>query len=148
MIQFPEKEPIVRWTHKLRSRYAETDKMGYVYYGRYFEYFEEARTEMIRHMGLPYSRMEEEGVMLPVVDTHITYRSPVHYDEEMAVEVLIYDQPGVKLETWYRVMTTRQEEPHVLGRVMLVFIDVDSRRPRQAPADFLERLNRSVESEK
>ena len=139
-LRFPEQSPVHTYTHLLRSRYGETDKMGYVYYGRYLEYFEVARTEMIRSLGLPYSRMETEGIMLPVVEAALAYRSPVYYDEEMAIRVSIFEVPQVRLVTWYEVMTDREEEPHAIGRVTLAFSDMETRRPCRAPDDFLTRL--------
>lgn len=140
MIRFPEQVPIYTYSHHLRSRYGETDQMGYVYYARYLEYFEVARTELIRNLGLPYSKMEEEGVMLPVVDAAAEYKSPVYYDEEMEVKVMIYDIPMVRLFTYYHVYTGRQKAPHVLGRVTLAFSDSETRRPCRAPKGFLEKL--------
>ncbi len=140
MIRFPDQTPIYTYSHYLRSRYGETDQMGYVYYGRYLEYFEVARTELIRNLGFPYSKMEEEGVMLPVVDAAAMYKSPIYYDEEMEVRVMIYDIPMVRLFTYYHVFTGRQEAPHVLGRVTLAFSDVETRRPCRAPKEFLGKL--------
>jgi len=140
MISFPDELPMTRWTQKIRSRYSETDKMGYVYYGRYLEYFEEARTEMVRQLGFPYSEMEQRGVMLPVVEASLSYRSPIFYDEVMNVEVAVFEPPMVRLVTWYRVTTSRHEVSHVEGRVTLAFTDMGSRRPCRAPVDFVERL--------
>lgn len=110
--------------------------MGYVYYGRYLEYFEEARTEMIRSLGFPYSRMEKEGVLLPVTEAALDYHAPVHYDEPMTIEVLIYQVPTVRLITWYRLYTERRSDPHVSGRVSLVFVNAVSRRPVRPPVSF------------
>ena len=62
MVLFPDGIPIHSFEHRLRSRYSETDKMGYVYYGRYLENFEQARTEMIRIMGVHYITMEKDGL--------------------------------------------------------------------------------------
>lgn len=140
MIRFPEKSPLQSWTQKIRSRYSETDRMGYVYYGRYLEYFEEARTELIRNLGISYRAMEEGGLMLPVVEAAVEYKSPIFYDEEMQVEVLIFDEPQVRLVTWYRVMTDRKTDPHVVGRVTLAFTDARTRRPCRAPESFLRRI--------
>jgi len=139
----PETSPIISYTHPLRSRYGETDKMGYVYYGRYLEYFEVARTEMIRSLGLPYQKLEEAGVMLPVIHSEISYKAPVYYDELMNVEVLVYEIPVVRLQTFYRVTTERLEEPHVLGEVSLCFMDSATRKPCRAPANFIENLEKA-----
>lgn len=141
---FPDKAPIYTFTHKLRSRYAETDQMGYVYYGRYLEYFEEARTEMIRSIGYPYKQLEANGVMLPVVHTGVDYKAPVFYDELMHIKVLMFDIPQVKLETYYEVYTDRQSHPHIRGNVILCFMKEESRRPCRAPAAFSSKLQAAV----
>ncbi len=146
LLRFPEQDPLFRYTHRIRSRYGETDQMGYVYYGRYLEYFEVARTEMIRRLGMPYSEMEKEGVMLPVTEAALEYKAPVFYDEEMRVEVTIFEPPLVRLHTFYRVYTDRQSAPHVFGKVTLAFSDVESRKPRRAPDHFLQKLSDSGEA--
>ncbi|MDX1671790.1 MAG: thioesterase family protein [Balneolaceae bacterium] len=138
---FPDKQPLHTYTHQLRSRYGETDKMGYVYYGRYLEYFEVARTEMIRHLGLPYTELEKRGIMLPVIQTHIDYKAPIYYDELMEINVYLFDIPAVKLETWYKIFTGRREEPHALGWVNLCFMEEETRKPCRAPQHFIQRLN-------
>lgn len=142
MVIFPNNPSIHSYTHILRSRYGETDKMGYVYYGRYPEFFEVARTEMLRSMNLSYRRMEEDGVMLPVVSMEIDYKHPVFYDEEMQIEVMLFEKPLVRLQTYYAIYTDRQEKPHVKGRVALCFIDSVSRKPVKAPAQFLEKFDK------
>ena len=85
---FPDSNPLLTFTYQLRSRYSETDKMGYVYYGRYLEYFEVARTEMIRQAGFSYRDLEESGIMLPVIHSEIQYKQPIFYDERMDIRVL------------------------------------------------------------
>jgi len=142
MIDFPDKQPICHYTHLLRSRYAETDQMGYVYYGRYPEFFEVARTEMMRSLGLAYKTLEENGVMLPVISMEIDYKMPVLYDEEMNVEVMLFDEPLVKLHTFYKITTHRHTRPHVTGRVTLCFVDSQSRRPVKAPELLLDKLRK------
>lgn len=140
MFSYPGKPPIQSYTHILRSRYGETDQMGYVYYGRYPEFFEVARTEMLRSMNLSYRKMEEDGVMLPVVSMEIDYKQPVFYDEEMKIKVMIFEKPIVRLQTYYAIYTTRQEKPHVKGRVALCFVDSETRKPVKAPEPFLEKF--------
>jgi len=142
---FPDKASIYSYNHQLRSRYGETDKMGYVYYGNYLEYFEESRTEMIRSLGISYARLEENGVMLPVVHTEVDYNAPVFYDELMKVEVLLYSMPMVKLETYYKVYTERRDTPHIEGQVVLCFVDEEDRKPCRAPAYFIDQLNAAIE---
>lgn len=143
-ILFPDKNPVIEYSHYLRSRYGETDKMGYVYYGRYLEYFEVARTEMIRELGISYRELEDDGIMLPVIHAELEYKIPVHYDVEMEIKVYVFDEPTVRLQTFYEVYTADQEKPHVKGEVSLCFTDANSRRPCRAPAYFLDKIKSSL----
>lgn len=141
---FPDKEPILTYSYPLRSRYSETDKMGYVYYSRYLEYFEVARTEFIREAGFPYREMEDLGVMLPVVHANLTYRKPIYYDTMMDVRVLMYELPSVRLKTFYKVFTDG-DKPNIMGSVELCFVSVKTRRPVQAPDRFIQGIKEYVE---
>jgi len=143
MITFPESAPIYSHKHKLRSRYGETDQMGYVYYGHYLGYFEVARTEMIRQAGYSYRQLEEDGYMLPVIYSQIAYKSPIFYDEEMTIEVLLFDEPAVKLNTYYKIWTDRRDTPHILGEVTLCFAKMADQKPCRAPNLFMEKIRNS-----
>lgn len=143
-ITFPDKKPLIEYTHKLRSRYGETDKMGYVYYGRYLEYFEVARTEMIRSLGLSYRELEEQGVMLPVIHSELEYKLPVHYDIEMDIKVIVFDTPSVRLQTFYEVTTEDSTQLHVSGEVSLCFMNAETRRPCRAPSEFLDKITQHI----
>ncbi|MFN1836244.1 acyl-CoA thioesterase [Balneola sp. MJW-20] len=143
-MDFPDKEPIITYSHYLRSRYGETDRMGYVYYGRYLEYFEVARTEMIRSYGISYREMEESGVMLPVIHAELEYKQPVLYDEEIEIRVQIFEKPSVRLRTFYEVRSEGNDQPHVTGEVSLCFMDSETRRPRRAPEDFLRKIEQHL----
>lgn len=143
-MKISDRKPIVSYTHSLRSRYGETDRMGYVYYGRYLEYFEVARTEMIRSYGLSYREMEESGIMLPVIHAELEYKAPILYDDEMQVTVKIFDVPSVRLQTYYEVTTAASDHVHVFGEVTLCFMDAESRKPRKAPQTFLEGIQQQI----
>ncbi len=133
----PDRTPLVAHTTTLRSRYSETDKMGYVYYGHYLQYFEVARTEFTRHTGVVYRDLEDNGVMLPVVKAEVWYKKPVLYDEEMRITLFMYDLPDVRLDTWYEIRVPRLKHPCAYGRVELCFVDAETRRPRRVPETFL-----------
>jgi acyl-CoA thioester hydrolase len=70
--------PILQHTSSIRVRYAETDKMRVVYNGEYLTYFEVGRTEALRAFGLPYTDLENEGYLLPVIEANIQYTSRRH----------------------------------------------------------------------
>ena len=73
---------MIRYNHPIKVYYKDIDQMGIVYYSRYFEFFEEARTEMLSSIGLDYSNIEENGAMLPVIEAHCEYKiCPAGSDE-------------------------------------------------------------------
>lgn len=137
----PDRPPILTFTMSLRSRYSETDKMGVVYHSRYLEYFEVIRTEFIRSAGLPYAEMERNGVMLPVARVDMRFKRPIRYDELMDGRLMIFDEPTVKLVTWYDIRPTAAAHPAVLGKVELVFVDMATRRPIRVPSSFLKKIH-------
>jgi acyl-CoA thioester hydrolase len=69
----------------VRVRYAETDRMGVVYYANYLVWFEVGRTEWLRETGWSYREMETGGVALPVIEAHCAYRQPARYDDEIEI---------------------------------------------------------------
>lgn len=137
----PDQKPLFQFTHQLRSRYSETDKMGYVYYGHFLQYFEVARTELVRSLGVSYRQMEDDGFMLPVIHSEIRYKNPVFYDELMDIEVLVFKKPDVRLETYYRVTTKEKSVINTIGSVTLVFMNAETRRPTKGPDYFINAVS-------
>ena len=70
---------------RVRVRYAETDRMGVVYYANYLVWFEVGRTDWLRETGWTYREMEQDGVSLPVIEAHCEYRQPARYDDELEI---------------------------------------------------------------
>ena len=89
--------------HSVRVPYAHVDKMGVVYYANYFVYFEMARSEMLREIGLPYTELETRGVMLPVVEACCEYRLPARYDDLLEIATRCRHGTGVRLKIEYDV---------------------------------------------
>ena len=125
------------FTHevRLRVRYAETDQMGQMYYGRYAELFEVGRVEALRSLGFPYRRIEDEGVLLPVRDLSVRYHHPARYDDELTVRTTITAMPTARIHFRYEL---RGAGDALLteGETTLVFIDKATRRPRRAPQEL------------
>ena len=80
----------------LRVRYAETDQMGYVYYGNYAMYYEVGRVEAMRKMGFSYKKLEEKGVNMPVLSLQIDYLQPARYDDLLRLQVQIPEMPKAR----------------------------------------------------
>ncbi|UCD77272.1 MAG: acyl-CoA thioesterase [Desulfobacterales bacterium] len=76
------------FSHRTTYRviYGDTDNMGQAYYGNYFRWFEIGRSEMFRFLGLPYKAVEENGIFLPVAESHCKYASPAKYDDVLVIE--------------------------------------------------------------
>ncbi len=128
------------YTHvyRHRVRYRECDPMGVVYHAHYLDYFEAARTEALRALGMPYRELEEGGLIMPVVEAHVRYRRPARYDDLLHVTARFDAVPHVRVPTCYAVRRAEQDgavEDHVLveGRVTLCFMDAARRRPVAAP---------------
>lgn len=125
---------------RVRVRYAETDKMGYCYYGNYATYFEVARVEAIKEIGFSYKEMEDEGIALPVLEYGIKYFKPAFYDEEIIIKTTINELPGARIKFDYECYNEKNELLNK-ANTTLVFISMDSGKPRQAPDDFLKKIS-------
>jgi acyl-CoA thioester hydrolase len=124
---------------KIRVRYGETDQMGYVYYGNYASYYEVARVESFRELGLSYKKLEDSGVMMPVLELKTRYLQPAKYDDLLTVKVSIPDMPRLKITYLYKIYN----ESGVLlntGETVLVFINMTTNRPVRIPAEMSELL--------
>lgn len=123
----------------IRVRYAETDKMGYVYYGNYATYFEVGRVEALRSLELSYKEMEDSGVMLPVIDFKIKYVKPAFYDDLLTIKTYIKEIPQARIRFEYETFNEKNELLNV-AETTLVFIDMKTNRPCSAPGLFIEKL--------
>lgn len=124
---------------KIRVRYGETDKMGYVYYGVYPLYYEVGRTELMREFNFPYSRIEEMGIMLPVISLDIKYLKAAKYDDLLTIKTTIKEIPAARITFYYDVLN-QQNELLNQATTTLVFIDEKTRKPRKAPDELLKSL--------
>lgn len=123
----------------LRVRYAETDQMGYVYYGNYATYFEVARVEALRKMGYSYKEMEQNGIIMPVLEFAIKYFKPAFYDDELRIVSIINELPTTRLrfehET-YNAQNVLLNKAHVT----LVIVNRETMKPCHAPDYFVDAL--------
>ena len=98
-------------TTEVRVRYAETDQMGIVYYANYLVWFELGRVELLRSLGLAYSRLEtDHGCILPVIQAHCRYRSPARYDDEILIETRPAMMRGAVLKFAYQIFRKASQD--------------------------------------
>ncbi|KAB7733060.1 YbgC/FadM family acyl-CoA thioesterase [Rudanella paleaurantiibacter] len=123
----------------IRVRYADTDQMGYVYYGNYARFYEIGRVEALRSLGFHYKEMEESGVMMPVYENHSRYLQPARYDDLLSVTVTIPSLPKARIVFQYAI---RNEAGLLLntGETTLVFQRRDTGRLCAAPEPLLQAL--------
>lgn len=127
-------------TAEIRVRYADTDQMQFVYNGKYLEYFEVGRTEMMRANGLPYSKMELEGYQLPLLEAHVNYVSHALYDDLLEVESFVPEFPEFRIRIEYKVKRKNTQEIIAEGYTVHVFIKKDTKRPVRPPKFFSDTL--------
>jgi acyl-CoA thioester hydrolase len=116
----------------IRVRYGETDQMGYVYYGNYAMYYEVARVESLRQLGLTYKELEEIGVIMPVLENHSKFIAPGRYDDLLRVVTILREKPGVKIKFEYEIFNENNTLIHQ-GETLLVFLDQKTNRPCRPP---------------
>lgn len=132
------------YTTSVRVRYSETDRMGYAYNGNYISYYEVARTEALRSIGLTYSRLEDEGILLPILENWSKYLAPAYYDDLTEIRVFVKKIPGVKFEFEYEFYNDQKELIHI-GKTILVFVDKDTRKPTKPPKYLIDKLKESFD---
>ena len=123
----------------VRVRYAETDKMGYVYYGNYTHYYEVGRVEALRQLGTSYKEMEDSGIMLPVYTCNLKYLKPALYDDLLIIKTTIKELPTVRITFDYEIYNQKNELLN-LGNTTLVFINTATNKPCPAPQSFVEKI--------
>lgn len=127
---------------KIRVRYGETDQMGFVYYGNYALYLEEARTEMLRSVGFTYKQMEKMNIFLPVVNMTTRFRNSAKYDDLLTLKTIIKGIPARKI-----IFETKiYNEKNILlneSEVILVFMNKEN-HITSCPEDILNALSKYV----
>ena len=106
---------MIRYDHPIKVYYKDIDQMGIVYYSRYFEFFEEARTEMLSSIGLDYSNVEENGAMLPVIEAHCEYKKGATFSQDLIVKTYIRELPKVKIKFEYKICPAGSDEILLTG---------------------------------
>ncbi|RBQ03147.1 acyl-CoA thioesterase [Pedobacter miscanthi] len=126
---------------KIRVRYGETDQMGYMYYGNYAQYYEVGRVEMLRSLGMSYSSMEADGIMMPVLELKCKYIKPALYDQEITVKTIIKTLPGIRIFFEYELYNESEELINI-GATTLVFVDMKKNKPTNPPENFMKKLSK------
>ncbi len=131
---------------KIRVRYAEVDRMGYVYYGNYATYYEVARRAIMDKLNMSYAKLEEDGYFLPIAKMEVKYIKPALYDQVLTVKIRLVRYSNVRLEFEYEVFNEKGELINQ-AYTLQVFIDGKTRRPTNAPEYFMQLLDKYSQQE-
>jgi acyl-CoA thioester hydrolase len=123
-----------------RVRYADTDHFGVVYYGRYLEWLEEGRTEILRDNGVSYADFEKKGLFAPVIKVEIEYKNAPQYDDIIVVETKIERIGNSSIDFSYKVYRKSDELPIATGKTTNVFITRE-RKPTKVPDEVRKILD-------
>lgn len=123
----------------IRVRYAETDQMGFVYYGNYCTYYETGRVEAIRSLGLTYRDLEDEGCLMPVIENNSRYLRPARYDDLLEIVTYIDSKPDMKIKFRYEIFNEAKKLLHT-GDTTLVFLDTKTRKTKMVPEKLYSAL--------
>ncbi len=125
--------------YQTRVRYAETDRMGISYYANYFIWFEAARTEYFRTLGLVYSEFEKKGIFLPVAEAQCRYVEPTSYDDLITVRTIVSQMRQSAIRFEYEVFKNKENKKVAVGYTVHVFSGPNL-KPIRIPEDLRSKV--------
>lgn len=125
---------------QIRVRYSETDQMGFCYYGHYAAYFEMGRVEALRSLGIVYKELEDAGILLPVQNMNISYKSPARYDDLLSLKTQIIALGNCAIDFSY-TLANQKNETITVGETRLIFVSKSTLKPIRVPESILQILS-------
>ena len=136
---------MISHTFKTKIYYKDIDQMGIVYYSRYFEFFESARTELLKSIGIAVRDIEKNDIFLPVVSATCDYQKSAKFEDELIIIASISKSPSSRLFIEYKVLA---DDKSVLatGKTIHGFID-KSGKPKRPPRLLISKINSLIKNE-
>lgn len=125
---------------EIRVRYADTDKMQFVYNGKYLEYFEVGRSELFRSIGFPYREIEREGYQLPLIEANVKYLVPATYDDLLEIQATVNELYTARPTVNYIIRKKETGEIVAEGFTTHVFIKEETKKAVRPPKIYLDAL--------
>jgi len=119
------KSPI--YSHKIKTRYAETDKMGFIHHSVYLIYLEEARTLLWESIGYPYYKMEEEGYFVVVLSANLEYKKPSFYGDILRIDILKIEDNGITFDYYYSIYNETKNHLSVFAKTRHAFLNSEKK---------------------
>lgn len=131
---------MITHTTEIRVRYADTDKMQFVYNGKYLEYFEVGRTELLRQSGVSYSQIEKAGYQLPLLEAGLKYFSPARYDDVLLIKATVGELYSPKVHIEYSINRKENNELIAEGFTTHIFIREENKKAVKPPKIYIDAL--------
>lgn len=126
---------------QIRVLYRDTDKMGVVYHANYIVFYEAARNEMFRAIGLPYTILEKMNIVMPIVEVESKYKAPAYYDDLLTVRSTIKELPEARAVVEYEVFNEAGTLLNT-GKTVLGYVNTERMQPCRAPKEFINELEK------
>jgi len=120
-------------------RYSETDQMSFVYHGNYVKYFEMGRISWLNKLGFSYKKMEDDGILLPVIDLKINFKQSAKFDDKLTLITKLVKLPSYMIEFNYEIF--KDGNIITMGYTKLIFLNSKTNKPMRCPKQILDALN-------
>ena len=134
---------MVKFDYHTKVYYKDIDQMGVVYYSRYFEFFEKARTELLANIGLIVTEIEKKGFFLPVVSANCEYKEGARFEDQIIISTKINNFSPARLKIIYKVFRKKDKRLLAEGHTILAFIGKEG-KPKRPAQFFLDKLNSAI----
>ncbi len=114
--------------------------MSFVYHGNYVKYFEMGRISWLKKLGFSYKKMEEDGILLPVIDLKINFKQPAMFDDKLTLITTLAKLPSYMIEFNYEIL--KDDKIITLGYTKLIFLNSKTNKPIRCPKKILDALNK------
>ena len=122
---------------QIRVWYKHTDQMAICHHSNYVCYYEAARSELLRWLGMSFAEVEKRGIMMPILEVQSKYHRPAYYDELLTVRIMLKELPTARINFFYEIYNEKGDLLNT-GMTQLGFIHSDTRRPCRVPHWFLQ----------
>ena len=134
---------MIQFEYLTKVYYKDVNQMGIVYYARYYEYFEAARTELLKSLGIRVTVIENEGYLLPVITSHCDYKVGANFEDTLVINTIIKDQPRSRLRIDYEIYRDNSDELLVSGYTLHAFTDKTGKAVKP-PKQLVETLKQNL----
>ena len=121
-------------------RYSETDQMSFVYHGNYVKYFEMGRITWLKKLGISYKKMEDDGILLPVIELKINFNQPALFDDKLILKTKLKKTPSYMIEFDFEIK--KNDQIITLGYTKLIFLNSKTNKPMRCPQNILKELTK------